>query len=310
MRRKINNIFQKYEAYRLIKLTITTILLTTLSELHQRDPRNFSRRGPLDRSIRIIYIKHQSRRKKKKKKEASSLTGLEDLQVEVAAAAVADAADVVHAGPAVVVLHGPRGAPLELLQEAVDLVLDARRRAGHFSGPTVAARPSTRGPAFHLYTHAHTPTDTRAPSSTISVTNGTARLYLADRQGARDTHPRSGTTQPTASHCPIYALATLCSSLSLICGRRAFYELARCAVGEELTRRRSSCPEAFAAGTARVLSTFRIRHVLIDCDPASELSFVSHEGGSRKLIIYGVHEALRRTHAECSRAEFTEHIPG
>ena len=65
--------------------------------------------------------------------------------VEVAASAVTDAAVIVDAGAPVMmvmILHCARGAPLELLEEAVDLVLDARRRAGHFFSALTGPSPS------------------------------------------------------------------------------------------------------------------------------------------------------------------------
>lgn len=68
--------------------------------------------------------------------ESNKLTRLEQIQVQVAAAAAANAAaaGVVAAGAMVVrggLFHRPGSAALELLQEAVDLILDAGRRAGH-----------------------------------------------------------------------------------------------------------------------------------------------------------------------------------
>jgi len=67
---------------------------------------------------------------------STGLTRLEQFQVQVAAAAAADAAaaGVVAAGALVSIgglLHRPGSAALELLQEAVDLVLDAGGRARH-----------------------------------------------------------------------------------------------------------------------------------------------------------------------------------
>ena len=60
---------------------------------------------------------------------SNGLTRLEELQVQVTAATAADAAaaGVVATGALMVssgLLHRPGGAALELLQEAVDLVLD------------------------------------------------------------------------------------------------------------------------------------------------------------------------------------------
>jgi len=60
------------------------------------------------------------------------LTRLEELQVQVAAATAADAAaaGVVTTGALMMssgLLHRPGGAALELLQEAVDLILDTGR---------------------------------------------------------------------------------------------------------------------------------------------------------------------------------------
>lgn len=71
------------------------------------------------------------------RRRPNKLTRLEQLQVQVAATTAADAAaaGVVAAGTmSPGLLHRPRGATLELLQEAVDLVLDAGGRAGHLSG--------------------------------------------------------------------------------------------------------------------------------------------------------------------------------
>lgn len=69
---------------------------------------------------------------KKRIRKKCTLTSFEDLQIEVVAVVVSEAGGAVQAGHMMMLLHGPRGTPLELLQEAVDLVLNARRRAGHF----------------------------------------------------------------------------------------------------------------------------------------------------------------------------------
>lgn len=58
-----------------------------------------------------------------------ALTDFQVLEVEVVAPAAVDVA-----APIIGLFHRSRRVALELLQEAVDLVLDARRRMGHCAG--------------------------------------------------------------------------------------------------------------------------------------------------------------------------------